>query len=61
MKMLEKLLTKSKGITSKTVPEVVKSLVDDNLLQNDKVGIKNCFLVISITSSYYSRSRKLKN
>eukprot|EP00834_Sanchytrium_tribonematis_P008419 NODE_982_length_2794_cov_0.358442.p2 type:complete len:204 gc:universal NODE_982_length_2794_cov_0.358442:1745-2356(+) len=43
MKELEKLLPKSKGITSMTVKEVVQSLVDDNLVVMEKIGTSNYF------------------
>ncbi|RWS21231.1 meiotic nuclear division protein 1-like protein [Leptotrombidium deliense] len=38
LKELEKIAPVSKGITFKTVKEVVQSLVDDNLVESDKIG-----------------------
>ncbi|KAI0066089.1 meiotic nuclear division protein 1, partial [Artomyces pyxidatus] len=43
LKELEKLGPKMKGIVSQTVKEVLQSLVDDNLVQTDKVGSSNFF------------------
>ncbi|OCH95089.1 meiotic nuclear division protein 1 [Obba rivulosa] len=43
LKELEKLGPKSKGIVSQTVKEVLQSLVDDGLVQADKIGSSNFF------------------
>ncbi|KAI0051904.1 meiotic nuclear division protein 1 [Auriscalpium vulgare] len=43
LKELEKLGPKMKGIVSQSVKEVLQSLVDDNLVQTDKVGSSNFF------------------
>ncbi|KAJ7072326.1 meiotic nuclear division protein 1 [Mycena amicta] len=43
LKELEKLAPKSKGIVSQTVKEVLQSLVDDGLVQCDKIGASNIF------------------
>ncbi|KAI9508217.1 meiotic nuclear division protein 1, partial [Russula earlei] len=40
---LEKLGPKMKGIVSQSVKEVLQSLVDDNLVQMDKIGSSNFF------------------
>lgn len=42
LKELEKLGPKLKGIVSQTVKEVLQSLVDDGLVQGDKIGASNC-------------------
>lgn len=42
LKELEKLGPKMKGIVSQSVKEVLQSLVDDNLVQMDKIGSSNC-------------------
>ncbi|KAI0276616.1 Mnd1 family-domain-containing protein [Russula aff. rugulosa BPL654] len=42
LKELEKLGPKTKGIVSQSVKEVLQSLVDDNLVQMDKIGSSNC-------------------
>jgi Fe2+ or Zn2+ uptake regulation protein len=44
LKELEKLGPKLKGIVSQTVKEVLQSLVDDGLVQGDKIGASNCML-----------------
>ncbi|KAI6000554.1 meiotic nuclear division protein 1, partial [Pisolithus albus] len=43
LKELEKLGPKLKGIVSQTVKEVLQSLVDDRLVQTDKIGSSNFF------------------
>ncbi|THH21318.1 hypothetical protein EW146_g189 [Bondarzewia mesenterica] len=43
LKELEKLGPKLKGIVSQSVKEVLQSLVDDGLVQTDKVGSSNFF------------------
>ncbi|KAI0266778.1 meiotic nuclear division protein 1 [Gloeopeniophorella convolvens] len=43
LKELEKLGPKMKGIVSQSVKEVLQSLVDDDLVQTDKVGASNFF------------------
>lgn len=43
MKELEKLGPKMKGIVSQSVKEVLQSLVDDGLVQGDKIGSSNFF------------------
>ncbi|KAI3618951.1 meiotic nuclear division protein 1-like protein [Moniliophthora roreri] len=43
LKELEKLAPKHKGIVSQSVKEVLQSLVDDGLVQTDKIGSSNFF------------------
>lgn len=43
MKELEKTLPKAKGIVSQSVKEVLQSLVDDRLVQGEKIGTSNYF------------------
>ncbi|TRM69815.1 meiotic nuclear division protein 1 [Schizophyllum amplum] len=43
LKELEKIAPKTKGIFSQSVKEVVQSLVDDGLVQSDKIGSSNFF------------------
>ncbi|KAH9847132.1 meiotic nuclear division protein 1 [Lenzites betulinus] len=43
LKELEKLGPKMKGIVSQSVKEVLQSLVDDGLVQMDKIGSSNFF------------------
>ncbi|THV05052.1 meiotic nuclear division protein 1 [Dendrothele bispora CBS 962.96] len=43
LKELEKIAPKMKGIVSQSVKEVLQSLVDDGLVQSDKIGSSNFF------------------
>ncbi|QRV96557.1 meiotic nuclear division-like protein [Ceratobasidium sp. AG-Ba] len=43
LKELEKLGPKMKGIVSQSVKEVLQSLVDDGIVQSDKIGSSNFF------------------
>jgi len=43
LKELEKLGPKMKGIVTQSVKEVLQSLVDDDLVQTDKIGSSNFF------------------
>ncbi|KAH8828434.1 meiotic nuclear division protein 1 [Flagelloscypha sp. PMI_526] len=43
LKELEKMGPKMKGIVSQSVKEVLQSLVDDGLVQGDKIGSSNFF------------------
>ncbi|OAF71123.1 Meiotic nuclear division protein 1 [Intoshia linei] len=43
LKDLEKLLSKYEGINSMKVKEILKSLVDDDMIESDKVGMSNYF------------------
>ncbi|KAJ8076430.1 Meiotic nuclear division protein 1 [Marasmius tenuissimus] len=43
LKELEKLAPKMKGIVSQSVKEILQSLVDDGLVQADKIGSSNFF------------------
>ncbi|KAF7321465.1 Meiotic nuclear division protein 1 [Mycena kentingensis (nom. inval.)] len=43
LKELEKLAPKSKGIVSQSVKEILQGLVDDGLVQTDKIGACNIF------------------
>ncbi|KAI0355661.1 meiotic nuclear division protein 1 [Trametes cingulata] len=43
LKELEKMAPKMKGIVSQSVKEVLQSLVDDGLVQMDKIGSSNFF------------------
>ncbi|KAG7098514.1 hypothetical protein E1B28_000458 [Marasmius oreades] len=45
LKELEKLAPKMKGIVSQSVKEILQSLVDDGLVQADKIGSSNCTLL----------------
>eukprot|EP01116_Phalansterium_solitarium_P018535 TRINITY_DN4937_c0_g1_i1.p1 TRINITY_DN4937_c0_g1~~TRINITY_DN4937_c0_g1_i1.p1 ORF type:complete len:208 (+),score=60.68 TRINITY_DN4937_c0_g1_i1:578-1201(+) len=43
LKELEKVAAKEKGIVSQTVKDILQSLVDDNMVKQDKVGTGNYF------------------
>ncbi|TCD64173.1 hypothetical protein EIP91_004486 [Steccherinum ochraceum] len=43
LKELEKMAPKMKGIVSQSVKDVLQSLVDDGLVQGDKIGSSNFF------------------
>lgn len=43
LKELESKLSKEKGIVSMTVKDLIQSLVDDNLIDKDKIGSGNYF------------------
>ncbi|KAK6967839.1 meiotic nuclear division protein 1 [Biomphalaria glabrata] len=58
LKDLEKLCPKEKGITSMSVKEVVQSLVDDGIVDTDKIGTSIYFWAFPSKSSQ-NRKRKL--
>lgn len=43
LKELEKIASKEKGITSMSVKDVLQSLVDDGLVDSDRIGTSNYF------------------
>ncbi|XP_016148104.1 meiotic nuclear division protein 1 homolog [Sinocyclocheilus grahami] len=43
LKDIEKIAPKSRGITSMSVKEVLQSLVDDNMVDTERVGISNYY------------------
>ncbi|XP_021249809.1 meiotic nuclear division protein 1 homolog isoform X3 [Numida meleagris] len=43
MKDIEKIASKDKGITSMSVKEVLQSLVDDGMVDTDRIGTSNYF------------------
>lgn len=51
MRDLERLLPKSKGITTQTVKEVVQSLVDDKMVCAEKIGTSNYFWAFPSTAT----------
>ncbi|KAH9502464.1 Meiotic nuclear division protein 1 [Bulinus truncatus] len=58
LKDLEKLCPKEKGITSMSVKEVVQSLVDDGIVDTDKIGTSVYFWAFPSKSSQ-NRKRKI--
>lgn len=43
LKEVEKIASKEKGITSMAVKDVLQSLVDDNMVDSDRIGTSNYF------------------
>ncbi|CAL1534401.1 unnamed protein product [Lymnaea stagnalis] len=59
LKDLEKLCSKEKGITSMSVKDVVQSLVDDGIVDTDKIGTSIYFWAFPSKASQ-NRKRKLE-
>ncbi|XP_068750354.1 meiotic nuclear division protein 1 homolog [Montipora capricornis] len=59
LKELEKIAPKEKGITSMSVKEVVQSLVDDNLVDTDKIGTSIYFWAYP-SKAMHTRQQKLQ-
>lgn len=60
MKDIEKIAPKAKGITSMSVKDVLTSLVDDGLVDTDKIGTSVYFWAFPSKASQ-ARKRKLEN
>merc|ERR1719445_2897901 len=58
LKTLERKLPKAKGIVSQSVKEVLQSLIDDNLICNDKIGSGNYFWLFP-SQAFTTRQNKL--
>ncbi|XP_033628227.1 meiotic nuclear division protein 1 homolog [Asterias rubens] len=58
LKEMEKIAPKTKGITSMSVKDVLQSLVDDNMVDTDRVGTSNYFWAFPSKASN-ARKRKL--
>lgn len=59
LKELEKLCQKEKGITSMSVKEILQSLVDDGIVDTDKIGTSVYFWAFPSKASQ-NRKRKLE-
>lgn len=59
LKELEKIAPKEKGITSMSVKEVLQSLVDDNLVDTDKIGTSIYFWAYP-SKAMHTRQQKLQ-
>lgn len=59
LKELEKIAPKEKGITSMSVKEVLQSLVDDNLVDTDKIGTSIYFWAYP-SKAMHTRKQKLQ-
>jgi Fe2+ or Zn2+ uptake regulation protein len=58
LKELEKMAQKEKGITSMSVKDVVQSLVDDSMIDTDRIGTSNYFWAFP-SKALHTRKRKL--
>ncbi len=58
LRELEKSLPKEKGIVSQTVADIIKSLVDDNLVQCERIGQSN-FIYAFPSAAVKTRSGRL--
>ncbi|XP_078067482.1 meiotic nuclear division protein 1 homolog [Mustelus asterias] len=59
LKDLEKIAPKEKGITSMSVKEVLQSLVDDGMVDTDRIGTSNYFWAFP-SKALHVRKRKLE-
>ncbi|XP_069778988.1 meiotic nuclear division protein 1 homolog [Narcine bancroftii] len=59
LKDLEKIAPKEKGITSMSVKEVLQSLVDDALVDTDRIGTSNYFWAFP-SKALHTRNQKLE-
>ncbi|XP_038059612.1 meiotic nuclear division protein 1 homolog [Patiria miniata] len=60
LKELEKIAPKTKGITSMSVKDVVQSLVDDGMVDSDRIGTSNYFWAFPSKASN-ARKRKISD
>ncbi|KAM9314566.1 meiotic nuclear division protein 1 homolog isoform 1-T1 [Pholidichthys leucotaenia] len=58
LKDIEKIAPKSKGITPMTVKEVLQSLVDDNMVDCERVGTSNYYWAFP-SKAFHARKHKL--
>ncbi|XP_065110029.1 meiotic nuclear division protein 1 homolog [Paramisgurnus dabryanus] len=59
LKDIEKIAPKSKGITPMSVKDVLQSLVDDNLVDTERVGTSNYYWAFP-SKALHARKRKLE-
>uniref|UniRef100_A0A803K7M4 Meiotic nuclear division protein 1 homolog n=1 Tax=Xenopus tropicalis TaxID=8364 RepID=A0A803K7M4_XENTR len=59
LKDLEKIAPKEKGITSMSVKEILQSLVDDGLVDSERIGTSNYFWAFP-SKALHARKRKLE-
>ncbi|PIO56585.1 Mnd1 family protein, partial [Teladorsagia circumcincta] len=59
MKELEKIAPKQKGVIAQSVKEVTQSLVDDGLVECEKIGTFVCYWAFP-SKALQTRKRKLK-
>ncbi|XP_051764148.1 meiotic nuclear division protein 1 homolog [Ctenopharyngodon idella] len=59
LKDIEKIAPKSKGITPMSVKEVLQSLVDDNMVDTERVGTSNYYWAFP-SKALHTRKRRLE-
>ncbi|KAH0616045.1 hypothetical protein JD844_026836 [Phrynosoma platyrhinos] len=59
LKDIEKIAPKEKGITAMSVKEVLQSLVDDGMVDTDRIGTSNYFWAFP-SKALHARRRKLE-
>ncbi|XP_048366085.1 meiotic nuclear division protein 1 homolog [Sphaerodactylus townsendi] len=59
LKDIEKIAPKEKGITSMSVKDVLQSLVDDGMVDTDRIGTSNYFWAFP-SKALHARERKLE-
>uniref|UniRef100_A0A671M5Y4 Meiotic nuclear division protein 1 homolog n=1 Tax=Sinocyclocheilus anshuiensis TaxID=1608454 RepID=A0A671M5Y4_9TELE len=59
LKDMEKIAPKSKGITPMSVKEVLQSLVDDNMVDTERVGTSNYYWAFP-SKALHARKRRLE-
>ncbi|MEE6461228.1 hypothetical protein FKM82_001236 [Ascaphus truei] len=59
LKDLEKIAPKEKGITSMSVKEILQSLVDDAMVDSERIGTSNYFWAFP-SKALHARKRKLE-
>ncbi|KAM4807691.1 meiotic nuclear division protein 1 homolog [Rhinophrynus dorsalis] len=59
LKDLEKIAPKEKGITSMSVKEILQSLVDDGMVDSERIGTSNYFWAFP-SKALHARKRKLE-
>ncbi|XP_069487400.1 meiotic nuclear division protein 1 homolog isoform X2 [Ambystoma mexicanum] len=60
LKDLEKIAPKEKGITSMSVKEILQSLVDDAMVDTERIGTSNYFWAFP-SKALHARKRKLES
>lgn len=60
LKDIEKIAPKSKGITPMSVKEVLQSLVDDNMVDSERVGTSNYYWAFP-SKALHARKRRLED
>ncbi|KAF7244191.1 hypothetical protein EYD10_09602 [Varanus komodoensis] len=60
LKDIEKIAPKEKGITAMSVKEILQSLVDDGMVDTDRIGTSNYFWAFP-SKALHTRKRKLED